>query len=73
METSEGKFLNYKLLDKKTEKITKKKYDIVDINWIKQYYENKNMSYKDVSKAFKHFRNKNISSTIVSKIVNNKY
>ena len=58
METSEGKFLNYKLVDKKSEKITKKKYDEIDINWIKECYENKNMSYKDVSESFKHFRKK---------------
>ena len=73
METSEGKFLNYKLIDKKSEKITKKKYDEIDINWIKECYENKNMSYKDVSESFKHFRKKTISPTIVSKILKNKY
>jgi len=73
METSEGKYLNYKYVDKKIEKIKKKKYDEMDVNWIKQYYENKNMSYKDVSESFKHFRKKNISPTLVSKILNNKY
>ena len=73
METSEGKFLNYKLVDKKSEKITKKKYDEIDISWIKQCNENNNMTYKDISEAFKHFRKKNISPTIVSKILNNKY
>ena len=70
IEIPEGKFLNYKLVDKKSEKIIKK-YDEIDINWIKECYENKNMSYKDVSESFKHFRKKNISPTIVSKILNN--
>lgn len=73
METSEGVKLDYSYVEKK-EKVTKKKYDSIDIEWIKQYYETNNtQTYKQISSAFEHFRRKKISPTIVSKIIKNQY
>ena len=73
METSEGTKLDYSYVEKK-EKITKKKYDTIDIEWIKQCYETNNtQTYKQISSAFEHFRRKKISATMVSKIIKNQY
>lgn len=73
METSEGIKLDYSYIEKK-EKITKKKYDIIDIEWIKECYETNNtQTYKQISASFEHFRRKKISANIVSKIINNQY
>lgn len=73
METSEGIKLDYSYVEKK-EKITKKKYDNIDIEWIKQCYETNNtQTYKQISSAFEHFRRKKISATMISKIIKNQY
>ena len=73
IETSEGVKLDYNYVEKK-EKITKKKYDNVDIEWIKQCYQTNNkQTYKQISASFEHFRRKKISPTIVSKIINDQY
>ena len=73
IETSEGVKLDYNYVEKK-EKITKKKYDSIDMEWVKQCYETNNkQTYKQISSAFEHFRRKKISPTIVSKIIKNQY
>jgi len=73
IETSEGIKLDYSYVEKK-EKITKKKYDNTDIEWIKQCYQNNNtQTYKQISSAFEHFKRKKISATMVSKILKNQY
>ena len=55
-------------------KLQKKKYDSIDVEWIKQCYETNNtQTYKQISSAFEHFRRKKISATMVSKIIKNQY
>ena len=74
METSEGIKLDYSYVEKKNKVIKKKKYDSIDIEWIKQCYETNNtQTYKQISSAFEHFRRKKISATMVSKIIKNQY
>ena len=73
IQTSLGIELDYQILNKKT-KITKKKYNSEDIDWIHDYYKrHKNISYKDIALAFSHIKKINISPTIISKILNHKY
>lgn len=74
IETSNGIILDYKIIDKREQKNTKKKYNNIDTNWIKEYYNtHKNISYQDIIIAFMHVRKKKISAAIISKILNNKY
>ena len=71
-ETSRGKILEWKLLDKKIN--TKKKFDYKDIQKIKKIYKiNEKLPKKDLIKLYELNHNINISQSTLKKIIDNKY